>query len=71
MRARKPCWFFRVRFERCKVRFISQAPAEAAKSGYSRDMPRFVNAARIGVSDERSWHKRIASSRTFWNNGAT
>ncbi len=70
MRARKPCWFFRVRFERCKVRFISQAPAEAAKNGNSRDVLHFVNSARIDVSHERRRQMRIASSRTFWNNGA-
>ncbi len=71
MRARKPCWFFRVRFERCKVRFINKAATEAAKSGYIMDMPRFVNDAALAGIHQCSRHKRIASSRTFWNNGAT
>ena len=36
MRARNPCWRFRVRFERCKVRFIP-------KGGYIRDLTMIVN----------------------------
>ncbi len=72
MRARKPCWLFRVRFERCRVRFINKAATEAAKSGYIMDMPRFVNAAALaGIHTSGSRHKRIASSGTLWNNGAT
>src|SRR6476469_2381426 len=33
MRARKPCWFFRVRFERCKVRFMTLASWRGANLG--------------------------------------
>ena len=58
-------------FRALESAFHKPGRCRSSESGYSRDMPRFVNAAGIGVSERGSWRKRIATSRTFWNNGAT
>ena len=56
MRARKPCWRLRVRFDGWNVRFIRREPHRAAKSGYVRSGCRFVKRVAVwnialGMSD--------------------